>query len=99
MKIDGLPFINKDVVSADKRRENSAVGGDAPKSEQVVKGDVVNLSDRSRMIARAQELATRAPEVRQGLVNDLRTRINSGTYNVSGQAVADSMLKKSITEV
>ena len=101
MKIDSLnPFVNKDAQAADSRREKPAVEANpVPKAEESAPGDVVQLSSRSRLIARAQELAGQAPEVREDRVNDLRNRINAGTYNVSGQVVADSLLKKSITEV
>jgi len=101
MKIDSLnPFVNKDTQAADSRREKPAAEAHpASKAEESGAGDVVQLSSRSRLIARAQELASQAPEVREDRVNDLRNRINAGTYNVSGQVVADSMLKKSITEV
>ena len=101
MKIDSLnPFVNKDAQAADNRREKQIVDANpTPQAEESASGDVVQLSSRSRMIARARELASQAPEVREERVNDLRNRINAGTYNVSGQVVADSMLKKSITEV
>ncbi len=104
MKIDSLntPFINKEAQTegAGRKREQPAgAPPESPRAEETAKGDVVQLSDRSRLIARAQELASGAPEVREAKVNELRSRIESGTYTVSGQVVAESMLRKSITEV
>jgi len=101
MKIDALnPFVNKDTQAADSRREKPAAPvAEGTKAEESSQGDVVQLSSRSRMIARSQELAAQAPEIREDRVNELRNRINAGTYNISGKAVAESMLKKSITEV
>jgi hypothetical protein len=32
-------------------------------------------------------------------VDSLRDRLNSGTYNISGQTVAEAVIRKSITEV
>lgn len=101
MKIDSLkPFVNKDAQAADSRREKPAADASGePRAGETGRGDVVRLSDRARLIASAQELAGQAPEVREDRVNDLRERINAGTYSVSGKVVAESMLKKSITEV
>ena len=104
MKIDSFksPFVNTDTKSTSEARNKDKAGArlpDAAPAEETAKGDTVQLSDRSRLVARAQELASGAPEVREDKVNDLRDRISAGTYNVSGQTVASSMLRKSITEV
>jgi flagellar biosynthesis anti-sigma factor FlgM len=102
MKIDSLnrPFVTETNVNESRAKDNpEGQANAAVRPEENVKGDVVQLSDRSRLIARAQELAGAAPEVREAKVNDLRERIQAGTYNVTGRTVAESMLKKSITEV
>ena len=70
-----------------------------PEAKAEKGGDVVQLSERARLAARATELAQAAPEVRQDKVDDLKARINAGTYNVSGQVVAEALLRKSVTEV
>lgn len=62
-------------------------------------GDVVELSNHSRMVARSMELANGAPDIRQDKVADLKSRISAGTYSVSGQTVAEAMLKTSILEI
>jgi flagellar biosynthesis anti-sigma factor FlgM len=101
MKIDSQnPFINKELQTAEaKKREKAEAEAKSAENKETAKGDVVRLSDRSRLVARAGELAAGAPDVREDKVNDLRERINAGTYNVSGRTVAESMLRKSITEV
>ena len=102
MKIDALNiFENKDTrVTADTRHQEKPVAanlGAVPGEEN--KGDVVQLSDRSRLIAKAQELAAGAPEIRADKVADISARLAAGTYNISGKAVAEAMIRKSITEV
>ncbi len=104
MKIDNSlnPLLNNDAKAAADARANqrpAAAPPEAPKAEETARGDVVELSERSRLIARSRELAAGAPEVREEKVNDIRSRLAAGAYNVSGRAVAESMLKKSITEV
>lgn len=102
MKIDpqNRPFAAETNLNESRAKDKPESQSNAAiRPEESLKGDVVQLSDRSRLIARAQELAGSAPEVREAKVNDLRERIQAGAYNVSGQALAESMLKKSITEV
>jgi negative regulator of flagellin synthesis FlgM len=57
-------------------------------------GDKVNLSDRSKLIAKARELADLAPDVRAEKVADLTARIAAGTYKVGSETVADSIVRK-----
>ncbi|MDR2442033.1 MAG: flagellar biosynthesis anti-sigma factor FlgM [Deltaproteobacteria bacterium] len=57
--------------------------------------DKVNISERSRLIAKARELATLAPDTRSEKVAELTAKIASGSYQVSSEQVADSIIKKS----
>ena len=74
---------------------------EAPKPEEngPGAGDVVRLSERARLAARATELAHAAPDVRQDKVDSLKSRLSAGAYDVSGRVVAEALLRKSITEV
>lgn len=101
MKIEPSPFLNSEVKAAEARgKEKIPVQAQEEQARaEEGKGDVVCLSDRSRLIARAQELAANAPEARQAKIDELKADINAGTYDVSGRAVAEAMIRKSITEV
>ncbi|MFH1092194.1 MAG: flagellar biosynthesis anti-sigma factor FlgM [Pseudomonadota bacterium] len=60
--------------------------------------DKVQLSERSREIARAQEFAAMAPEVRSDKVAEIKAKLSSGTYDVKASQVADKLLKSVISE-
>jgi negative regulator of flagellin synthesis FlgM len=62
-------------------------------------GDKVVISDRSRLIAKATELAKLAPDTRSERVAELTAQIASGNYKVSSQDVASSIIKKSLSEI
>jgi flagellar biosynthesis anti-sigma factor FlgM len=66
---------------------------------QRASGDKVNLSDRSKLISKAQELASLAPDTRSEKVADLTARIAVGTYKVSSPEVADSIIRKSFNGI
>jgi negative regulator of flagellin synthesis FlgM len=73
---------------------------DGPESSAAtVAGDKVILSDRSKLIAKARELATQAPDIRSEKVADLTARIAAGTYKVSSEQVANSIITKSFNGI
>ncbi|MDR1165935.1 MAG: flagellar biosynthesis anti-sigma factor FlgM [Deltaproteobacteria bacterium] len=100
MKIDNVnnPFLiqKKDSAKGAAASKGNLVVGDAPKAKA---GDTVNLSDKSRLVAKATELAILAPDIRSEKVADLTAKIASGNYKVSSLDVADSLIRKGISSV
>ncbi|MBU2552334.1 MAG: flagellar biosynthesis anti-sigma factor FlgM [Proteobacteria bacterium] len=75
---------------------------DRPKSgEQTSENgkDVVQLSERSREVARVRELVQSAPEVRAEKVAEVKARVESGEYEVPDETVAGNMIKNHIVDV
>ncbi len=54
--------------------------------------DRVELSVRSRQIQSIDELIQSTPDVREGVVEQIRRSIADGTYNVRAEQVAEKML-------
>ncbi|MDR2349441.1 MAG: flagellar biosynthesis anti-sigma factor FlgM [Deltaproteobacteria bacterium] len=90
--------------------DNQKTGSAASKGSLVIKGeeketgdanasDKVNISERSRLIAKATELATLAPDVRSEKVADLTAKIAAGNYKVNADEVATAIIKKGLTGV
>ncbi|MDR0621086.1 MAG: flagellar biosynthesis anti-sigma factor FlgM [Deltaproteobacteria bacterium] len=82
---------------AEKAAEAAALAGES--SAKTVAGDKVNISERSKLIAKARELAASAPDVRSEKVADLTAKIAAGTYKVSSEQVADSIIRKSFNGI
>jgi negative regulator of flagellin synthesis FlgM len=61
-------------------------------------GDRVQLSEKSKEIARARELVNSAPDVRMDKVEEMKAKIESGTYDVSAEKVADKLVKGHLSE-
>lgn len=55
-------------------------------------GVKASISRKAREAARARELASRAPDVREERVAELKRRIAQGGYHVDADAIADRML-------
>lgn len=57
--------------------------------------DTVEISNRSRELARARQAVDAAPEVRADKVAAIKKRIEDGTYTVSPHLLAQKMLEGS----
>jgi negative regulator of flagellin synthesis FlgM len=106
MIIDGTnnPFaINKfdpnKTSGATTSKGSVAIKGEDTTEKDAATGDKVVISDRSRLIAKATELSLLAPDIRSEKVADLTARIAAGTYKVSSEDVASSIIKKGFSEI
>ena len=63
-----------------------------PQTVQPAASDSVEISDRSRELARAHQAVDEAPEVRSDRVASIKKRIEDGTYSVSPELLAKKML-------
>jgi negative regulator of flagellin synthesis FlgM len=80
------------------RRAERASGEAQPKAdpERVrSSSDTVEISDRSRELARARQAVEEAPDVRADKVAEIKKRIEDGTYSVSPQLLAQKLLEGS----
>jgi negative regulator of flagellin synthesis FlgM len=104
MKIDNAntPLVikkNDPARSGAVGKGSLSISSESSSEAKAAAGDTVNISDRSRLIAKATELSRLAPDVRSEKVADITARIAAGTYNVSSSDVADSIIKKSISGI
>jgi flagellar biosynthesis anti-sigma factor FlgM len=63
-----------------------------PEVQPAENADRVQFSDQTTDFLRIRKLADALPEVRQDRVDRLRKAIEQGTYNVSGQDIADAIM-------
>lgn len=56
--------------------------------------DTVAISSEARTFQMAMRALNNAPDVRSEIVDPLKARIDSGTYNVSNEDLADSMVDR-----
>ncbi|HRR41716.1 MAG TPA: flagellar biosynthesis anti-sigma factor FlgM [Syntrophales bacterium] len=59
----------------------------------------VDLSAAAKDIGQLKGVIAELPDVREDKVNDLKSRIEQGTYNVSGEKIVDKMLGESIIDI
>jgi negative regulator of flagellin synthesis FlgM len=81
--------------SAARRAERNTSDSQTKTDPQSVRtpSDSVEISDRSRELARARQAVDAAPDVRTDKVASIKKRIEDGTYSVSPQALASKILE------
>ena len=74
---------------AKKKEKTGAAANSAVNTEGSVNA---NISAKGKEFARAKEIASNAPDVREEKIAELKLRIAAGKYNVDPRAVADRMV-------
>ena len=83
-------------VNQVQARQKSAPQGGKAGGEQGIKGDTVVISDAARRIQEAQKQLQAVPDVRVDRVAELRSRIESGVYEIKPDAIAGKMIRESL---
>jgi flagellar biosynthesis anti-sigma factor FlgM len=86
------PAITGQAAARRAERANYDSQGQADAQSVRAPSDSVEISDRSRELARARQAVESAPEVRSEKVASIRKRIEDGTYSVSPELLARKML-------
>ena len=73
-------------------------------SDKQVRGNAepqekVDLSAAAKDIRQLKGVIAELPDVREDKVQDLKSRIEQGTYNVSGEKIVDKMLGESVIDI
>lgn len=76
---------------AERANNESQVKGGDPKSVRS-SSDTVEISDRSRELARARQAVDAAPDVRADRVAEIKKQIEAGTYSVSPEQLASKLM-------
>ena len=66
------------------------------KANSTEKYDSVQISQMGKDYQVAKAAVAATPDVRTDLVNDIKTRMQNGTYDVSMEMLADKLLAKEI---
>jgi negative regulator of flagellin synthesis FlgM len=100
---DALGIGNKTVEGRDRAQETSRSRDKAASRSgteaQAASSDRVELSGRSREMAKAHEAVAAAPDVRQQKVEEIKASIANGQYEVDADQVAQKMIVNFLEEI
>ena len=98
MNISGKNIVSLIKTYTDKVENDKAGGKGAEKAtdSKTGKTDEVRLSEFSRDIQKIQAGLDKVKDVREEKVKELKEKIESGSYDVSGRDIAEKMIQRII---
>lgn len=63
----------------------------------VSEGDSVSLSNEARLMAEANRTAQASPDIRQEKVDTLKAQVQSGTYKMDNERIAQGLLREDMS--
>jgi negative regulator of flagellin synthesis FlgM len=100
MKISDLKDANAQMIQQYQRGDNATVSSDKQAINASVKPEEkVDLSTKAKDIQQAKNALTKLPDVREEKVQEIKTQVDKGTYNVNAGKIADKMVNESIINI
>ena len=99
MKISGIKDTTAQMIQQYQKNdglrqeaERAVVGVGAPEEK-------VDLSTKARDVQSIKNALAGIPDIREEKVQELRARIEAGTYNVSGEKIAGKIVGESLLDI
>lgn len=73
---------------------NTAKPANVSKTQKKGFSDALSISGAGKDMQTAKAALSETPDIRKGLVSDIKAQIDAGTYEVSGESFADKLLEK-----
>ncbi len=100
MKISDIKDVNAQMIQQYQRNEGVPPTVDKQAGAAAVKPEeTVDLSTMARDIQQAKVEVSELPEVREEKVQEIKAQVENGTYNVSGEQIANKMVGESIIDL
>ena len=99
MKISNVDDTLTTAIQQYQKSEKVTKESDKQSTGVAAPDDKVNLSATAKDIQQLQKAVSELPDIRQDKVEDLKTKIGMGNYDVSGEKIADKMLGDSIHDI
>lgn len=100
MKISDVKDVNAQIVQQYQKNDSHAAGSDKRTvNSAAMMEEKVDLSTLAKDIQQAKKALSEVPDVREDKVQEIKNRIEKGTYNVSGEAIAGKMVGESIIDI
>lgn len=100
MKVSDISDVNSQVIQQYQRSENVASTTDKQVGSAPVKPEEkVDLSTMAKEIQQAKVEVSKLPDVFEKRVQEIKNQVDKGTYNVSGEQIANKMVGESILDL
>ena len=100
MKVSDIKDVNAQIIKQYQRSENNTPALDKQAGSASAKPiEKVDLSTMAKEIQKAKVEVSKLPDVREEKVQEIKAQVEKGTYNVSGEQIANKMVGESIVDL
>ena len=101
MKISDVKDVSAQMVQQYQKNDNYVANTDkqAATNAAAKPEEKVDLSTTARDIQQAKNALSKLPDVREEKVQEIKSQVEKGVYNVSGEKIAGKMVGESIVDI
>lgn len=99
MKISDVKDTNAQMIQQYQRNDATRQNSDKQVSGAAVPEERVDLSTKARDVQQIKSALAKLPEIREEKVHELKKQVEAGTYNVSGDKIAEKMVGESLLDI
>jgi negative regulator of flagellin synthesis FlgM len=100
MKVSDVKDMSAQVLQQYQKSDNYTANSDKQVANTAAKPEEkVDLSTMAKDIQQAKNALSKLPDVREEKVQELKSQVEKGTYNVSGEKIAGKMVEESIVDI
>jgi negative regulator of flagellin synthesis FlgM len=100
MKVSDVKDVTAQMVQQYQKNDSFVANSDQQATNATVKPEEkVDLSTKAKDIQQVQNALSSVPDVREQKVTDIKSQVQQGTYNVSGEKIAGKMVGESIVDI
>lgn len=100
MKINSNMMSGMDTLEQTSRKRNiEKVSANEKENSVAAESDAVSISEKGKDVSEMTRTLKEMPDVRADKIADLKARIASGTYNISGRDIAAKIINTALEDV
>lgn len=99
MKVSDIKDVSTQYIQQYQRNESAAPAAEKQAAAQTKTTEKVDLSTMAKDIQKAKVEVSKLPDVREEKVREIKDQVDKGTYNVSGEQIANKMVGESIIDL
>ncbi|MBN1613663.1 MAG: flagellar biosynthesis anti-sigma factor FlgM [Deltaproteobacteria bacterium] len=99
MKVSDVKQPSAQLIQQYQKNGNVKLDAERQVSGAAVPEEKVDLSTKAKDIQNLKSAVANLPDVREEKVQELRNRIESGKYNVSGEEIAEKMVGEALLDI
>ncbi|HOW57368.1 MAG TPA: flagellar biosynthesis anti-sigma factor FlgM [Smithellaceae bacterium] len=100
MKISDVKDISAQMVQQYQKNESITVTSDKQAANKGAgTGEKVDLSTQAKTIQQIKEVLSGVPDVREEKVQEIKSQVQQGIYEINGDKIAEKMVAESIIDI